>query len=65
MTDIRFINLNEDEVLNSDFYAQISPYATANYWARSFRSPLAMPILKLYADVVVVAGSSEVRFSHL
>ncbi|KAF8526103.1 FAD/FMN-containing dehydrogenase, partial [Gautieria morchelliformis] len=28
--------LDEDEVLETDIYAQISPYVTANYWARSF-----------------------------
>lgn len=27
--------LDEDEVLNGDIYAQISPYVTANYWVRS------------------------------
>jgi hypothetical protein len=28
--------LDEDEVLNGDIYAQISPYVTANYWVCSF-----------------------------
>lgn len=27
--------LSEDEVLNGDIYAQVSPYVTANYWVGS------------------------------
>lgn len=27
--------IDEDDVLNGDMYAEISPYVTANYWVRS------------------------------
>ena len=38
-SDVSCISLDEDDVLEGDIYAQISPYVTANYWARiSFTS---------------------------
>jgi len=31
---LMYCSLNEDDVLNSDIYGLISPYATANFWVR-------------------------------
>jgi hypothetical protein len=59
-----FTSLDEDEVLETDIYAQISPYVTANYWARSVPSPIAKLVLKVHV-YLVVAWPSEISFTYI
>lgn len=53
------IVVDEDKVLNGDIYAAVSPYVTANYWARWSFSASVFPS----PDAVLISSGGQVSIS--